>query len=120
MTDEAKRPMADRMEGWVVAPLRATHAMEEAGHSRLADDGTLADLYDAMLAGAPARPASEAVARLVEAALVFAKTNPAFRSRPVGADGSIVREQQHDKMKAEDALYDALAPFLPKENNIHD
>ena len=118
MTDEAKRPMADES-----VYLREIDAGTDNACwvvCNKVDKGAVLFVPLDQILYANQAPASEAVARLVEAALVFAKTNPAFRSRPVGADGSIVREQQHDKMKAEDALYDALAPFLPKENNIHD
>ena len=108
MTDEAMRPMADGMEEWVIVPLRATHAMEEAGHSRLADDGTLADLYDAMLTGAPAHPASEAIARLVKAAKLL-------------RDLLAVQIEQSDMVPIDveimfEEIDAVLAPFLPKES----
>lgn len=49
------------------------------------------------------------VRALVKAARVLIATNPAFRLRPVGGEGSIARLQQQDAIAAEDSLLGAIA-----------
>lgn len=48
------------------------------------------------------------VLSLITAARAYALTNPAFRSKPVGAPGSEARLRQQDQIAAEDALREAI------------
>lgn len=45
---------------------------------------------------------------LVEAALEYLAVRPAFRMKPIGAEGSTARRQQEDEIAAEDKLRAAL------------
>lgn len=45
---------------------------------------------------------------LITAARVYALTNPAFRIKPMGAQGSDARLRQQDQIAAEDALWEAI------------
>lgn len=48
------------------------------------------------------------VTSLITAARTYARTNPAFRSKPMGAPGSDARLRQQDQIAAEDALWEAI------------
>lgn len=120
MTDEAKRPMADGMNGWVLVPKNPTWQMSDAGwmveqHQNTAWRLICHEVYGAMLAAAPAHPASEAVARLVDAARKFmAITNPQFP----GGSATTLASWDVERARAEFSC--ALAPFLPKESGGND
>lgn len=139
MTDEAKRPMAYGMDGWVIVPLEPTIAMIEAWEAAIPSDddekwaaenqtSELDSLectyartdYRGFLAGAPAHPAFEAVAKLVE-------TLQSTRSQLITLGGdprsAIADDGSYEGDMIQAAILDlidaALAPFLPKESNPH-
>lgn len=116
MTDEAKRPMADGMEGWVIVPQRLSGDQLASVLSVLPSGHRYEDradaVYAAALTAAPAYPASEAVARLVEGLSKARDFVQTWRDQ-VAFSPQAVRPYD-DFLQSIDV---ALAPFLPKERS---